>query len=50
VVPAYASGRQFRDLVGEINQRVAAVADNVLMMIAGLPVGLKGSISPEAHE
>jgi len=50
VVPAYASGRQFRDLVGEINQRVAAVADNVLMMIAGLPVGLKGSISPGAHQ
>lgn len=47
VVPAYASGRQFRDLVGEINQRVAAVADTVLMMVAGLPLPLKGSISPQ---
>jgi adenosylcobinamide kinase/adenosylcobinamide-phosphate guanylyltransferase len=44
VVPAYALGRQFRDLVGEINQRVAAVADTVLMMVAGLPLALKGSI------
>jgi adenosylcobinamide kinase/adenosylcobinamide-phosphate guanylyltransferase len=41
VVPAYASGRRFRDLVGEINQRVAAVADEVYLMIAGLPLTLK---------
>jgi adenosylcobinamide kinase/adenosylcobinamide-phosphate guanylyltransferase len=45
VVPAYASGRRFRDLVGEINQRVAAIADTVLLMVAGLPLALK---SPEA--
>ncbi len=43
VVPAYASGRRFRDLVGEINQRVAAVADTVLMLVAGLPLALKGT-------
>jgi adenosylcobinamide kinase/adenosylcobinamide-phosphate guanylyltransferase len=44
VVPAYASGRRFRDLVGEINQRVAAVADNVLFIVAGLPLVLKGDL------
>jgi len=44
VVPAYALGRRFRDLVGEINQRVAAVADTVLLMVAGLPLTLKGSL------
>jgi adenosylcobinamide kinase/adenosylcobinamide-phosphate guanylyltransferase len=44
VVPAYALGRRFRDVVGEINQRVAAVADTVLLMVAGLPLALKGSL------
>ena len=45
VVPAYASGRRFRDLLGEINQKVAAVADVVTLMLAGLPLQLKGAKS-----
>ena len=44
IVPEYAAGRQFRDLLGEMNQRIAAVADNVVLMIAGLPLPIKGSI------
>src|SRR5882757_8982674 len=47
VVPAYELGRRFRDLVGEINQRVASVADTVLLMVAGLPLALKGSVPAE---
>ncbi len=42
VVPPYEMGRRFRDVVGEINQRVAAVADTVLLMVAGVPLSLKG--------
>jgi adenosylcobinamide kinase/adenosylcobinamide-phosphate guanylyltransferase len=48
VVPAYMLGRRFRDLVGEINQRIASVADSVLFMVAGLPLALKGSV-PEVQ-
>jgi adenosylcobinamide kinase / adenosylcobinamide-phosphate guanylyltransferase len=44
VVPEYASGRRFRDLLGEVNQRVARVASNVLLMVAGLPLVLKGAV------
>jgi adenosylcobinamide kinase/adenosylcobinamide-phosphate guanylyltransferase len=44
IVPAYAAGRQFRDLLGEMNQRLAAAADNVVLMVAGLPLPIKGCI------
>jgi len=52
VVPEYPSGRHFRDLLGEMNQKVARVASNVLLLVAGLPLVLKGQVeaSPvEAH-
>jgi adenosylcobinamide kinase/adenosylcobinamide-phosphate guanylyltransferase len=48
VVPAYPLGRQYRDLLGEINQKIAAIADNVLLLVAGLPLVLKGRLEPEA--
>ena len=43
VVPAFEMGRRYRDLLGEINQRIAAIADDVVLMVAGLPLVLKGS-------
>jgi adenosylcobinamide kinase/adenosylcobinamide-phosphate guanylyltransferase len=44
VVPPYPLGRRYRDLLGEINQRVARVADDVVLMVAGLPLVLKGHL------
>jgi adenosylcobinamide kinase/adenosylcobinamide-phosphate guanylyltransferase len=44
VVPAHPLGRRYRDLLGEINQRVARVADDVVLMVAGLPLALKGHL------
>tara|TARA_B100001063_G_C16542652_1_gene442035 strand:- start:49 stop:582 length:534 start_codon:yes stop_codon:yes gene_type:complete len=45
VVPENALGRQFRDAQGQLNQRLAAAADLVVMITAGLPMVLKGQIA-----
>jgi adenosylcobinamide kinase/adenosylcobinamide-phosphate guanylyltransferase len=37
-------GCRFRDLLGEINQKIARVADHVVLMVAGLPLALKGHV------
>jgi len=43
VVPAFKSGRLYRDLLGEWNQQVARVADRVVLLVAGVPMAIKGS-------
>jgi adenosylcobinamide kinase / adenosylcobinamide-phosphate guanylyltransferase len=42
IVPAFPSGRLYRDLLGELNQRVAGIADRVVFMVAGQPLTIKG--------
>lgn len=41
VVPATPSGRAFRDALGAANRRVAEQAEEVVMMVAGIPLQLK---------
>ena len=41
LVAPYSLGRQFQDLLGLVNQRVAAAADNVYLVVAGIPVEIK---------
>lgn len=41
IVPPYPLGRVYRDCLGRVNARLAAEADTVLLMIAGLPIELK---------
>jgi adenosylcobinamide kinase/adenosylcobinamide-phosphate guanylyltransferase len=42
IVPENELARRFRDHAGRLNQGVAALADRVLFMAAGLPLALKG--------
>lgn len=41
IVPAYPIGRVYRDLLGWANQRLAAEAARVFLLVAGLPMKLK---------
>lgn len=40
VVPEHRSGRLFADLLGRLNQQVAAASDEVVLMVMGRPISL----------
>ncbi|GAC1328332.1 MAG: hypothetical protein NVSMB13_15380 [Mycobacteriales bacterium] len=41
VIPPTRVGRQFRDVLGTLNQRLAAVSDQVWFVVAGVPMQMK---------
>ncbi|MFC8044387.1 bifunctional adenosylcobinamide kinase/adenosylcobinamide-phosphate guanylyltransferase [Nocardia sp. NPDC057353] len=41
VIPATRSGRLFRDEIGALNQRLARVCDEVVLVVAGIPMRVK---------
>lgn len=41
VVPSTSAGRRFRDELGALNQALAAVCDEVWLLVAGLPLRLR---------
>jgi adenosylcobinamide kinase / adenosylcobinamide-phosphate guanylyltransferase len=43
IVPEFPAGREFRHVLGQVNQRVARICDNVILMVAGCPLAIKGT-------
>ena len=41
IVPENDLAREFRDLAGNLNQRVAEISDEVYLVVAGIPVKIK---------
>ncbi len=41
LVPPYELGRAYRDILGRVNKTLASIADEVLFLVAGLPLKLK---------
>lgn len=46
VVPPYDLGRAYRDLLGRANQVMARHADEVYLLVAGIPMPIKGGGAP----
>jgi len=42
IVPEHYLGRLFRDIAGKVNQRIASRAEEVYLVVAGIPLKIKG--------
>ena len=50
IVPETPLGRRYRDLLGRVNQRVAQAADEVYLIVAGLPLQVKPVNHPQSSD
>ena len=46
LVPDTALGRNYRDILGKVNQMLSARADEVYFMVSGIPLKIKDRTSP----
>ena len=46
IVPENKLARRFRDVMGFVNQTVSGISDQVIWMVAGIPVTIKGPDNP----
>jgi adenosylcobinamide kinase/adenosylcobinamide-phosphate guanylyltransferase len=46
VVPAYPSGRRFRDRLGDLTRQVGAIADDTYLVVAGFAINLTATGTP----
>ena len=46
IVPENAMARRFRDLAGTLHQSIAAIADEVVLVVAGIPMTIKNDATP----
>lgn len=49
IVPAFRSGRLYRDLLGQLNQQIARIADRVVLMVAGVPLAIKNTVGSSSR-
>jgi adenosylcobinamide kinase/adenosylcobinamide-phosphate guanylyltransferase len=50
IVPDNKMAREFRNLNGQLNQQIAAEADLVIQVVAGLPCTLKGTLPKVSND
>jgi adenosylcobinamide kinase/adenosylcobinamide-phosphate guanylyltransferase len=43
LVPDIPIGREYRDILGRLNQEIASAATDVIFMVAGIPLKIKGA-------
>lgn len=43
LIPPTKMGRQYRDLAGRLNQRIATISDEVYLVVSSIPMKIKGN-------